>query len=78
MCRPNLSHASEHSNSISTCVDETLPLQRGQIISHTMCLPNPSHGSDYPKYISTQVDQAAPMSAGTQNISPLVLTKPIP
>ena len=42
-----------------------------------ICLPNPVHASEDTSTISTCVDESHPMPARPQNVSQLVLTKPI-
>ena len=61
------------------------PTQRGHKIHLNLCCPNPSHDTKNTKriltcviFISSSVDQTPPMPAMTQNVSQLVLTKPIP
>jgi hypothetical protein len=64
--------ASQHvSTKTQTCHQE----QRKYL---KLCWPNLPHACEETKCISTCVDQTPPMQARTQNISQLVLNKPIP
>ena len=54
-----------------------VPCQREHKIYLNLCWTNLSHGNEDTKYISTCVEQTYLMPGRTQNISQLVLTKPL-
>ena len=62
---------------ISTCVDLNLPCQRGQKIHRNMCSTKPSNASEDTLYLNSCWLSPSHVWR-TQNISQLVLTKPLP
>ena len=65
-------------NAFQHVMTKPLPWQRGYNMYLNKCWPNSSHDSKDTKCISTCFDNKPPKSARTQNVSQLVLTKPLP